>query len=128
MTLYGHHVLPDPWAALVLALGVYRIVRLIGWDDFPPIARIRAWATGEHEMVVGSFNDRLGVTQTQPSATIAYQRPMLAHFLHCPFCQGWWVSLAVFVAWSLVPAWTLIALAPFALSAAVGLIARNLDP
>jgi hypothetical protein len=75
----------------------------------------------------------LGLPGKQPSSEVAnvrpaYDRPVLAHLVHCPFCLGWWVSLAAWLAWLQWPSGTLLALSPFALSAAVGLIAKNLDP
>jgi hypothetical protein len=80
----------------------------------------------------GRAAERLNVTQPaleeQPTVTVVYGRPQIAHWLACPFCQGFWVSLAVYLAWVFEPRWTLYAVAPFAISAAVGLIARNLDP
>jgi Protein of unknown function (DUF1360) len=56
-----------------------------------------------------------------------YERPTLRHFIECPFCQGFWVCCAVYVLWVLVPTETLYVAFPFALSGAVGLIAKNLD-
>lgn len=108
-----------PWAFVVLALGLFRIVRLIGWDDLPPIARLRARITRE----------RVHTNSTDSRELIyTYGRPTLAHFLACAYCQGWWVCLVGYVAWRVEPGWTLAALAPFALSAAVGIVARRLDP
>lgn len=112
-------MIPDPWVALVLALGAFRVARLIGWDDLPPIAKLRARLTGE-------------VIRYMPTASTepvyAWGRPLLAHFLACPYCQGFWVSVAVYGSWLVSERVTLYALAPFALSAAVGIIARRLDP
>jgi hypothetical protein len=147
-------VIPSPWVGLALALAAYRLTRLGGWDDFPPIAKTRAWILGERWVAEDTpadiesldLSDRAlaligeGMTQIapslpgkQPSSEVgyvrpAYDRPTLAHLFHCPFCLGWWVSLLTYGAWLLDPTWTLYAAAPFALSGVVGLIARNLDP
>lgn len=100
-----------PWPiwfqVAVLILGSFRLTRLVGWDDLPPVARARAWLLG-----------------ARPNGT--YRRPLLAHFVHCPFCVGFWIGLAVIVSWWL---WTpvVIILAPFALNTIVGLTAKNLD-
>lgn len=150
--------IPDPWPALVLALGAYRLTRLGGWDDWPPILRVRQWVIGERwvrDLPIGQSSDspfttaqieeigtgRLVATADveevlpgkQPPSEVsdvrpAYDRPTLAHLVHCPFCLGWWVSLATYAAWNVSAGWTLWLIAPFALSGAVGLIARNLDP
>lgn len=121
-------MIPHPWTALVLVAGAYRIVRLIGWDDFPLAVRARAWLVGAELHKAGSTNSRLGLTSEHTENVWVFKRPLLEHFLGCPFCQGFWVSCAVYVAWLDQPRWTLYGLAPFALSGAVGLIAKNLDP
>ena len=110
-------MIPSPWISIVLTLAAYRVVRLIGWDDFPPIERTRAWATGQYW------------TKKQGDEVLEwrYQRPTLAHFLHCAFCQGFWVSVLTYLAWLWLPTQTLYAAAPLALSGAVGLISKNLD-
>jgi hypothetical protein len=153
--------LPSPWVGLVLGLAAYRLTRLGGWDDWPPIAKLRAWLLGERwlptlpwsdpghdvmadmrdavlreqlvEMATEEFADRLNLPGKTPDSEVddvrpAYDRPLLAHLVHCPFCLGWWVSLAVYVWWVATPAWGLYAVAPFALSGFVGLVAKNLDP
>lgn len=106
------HGVPQPWEVILLTLAAFRLTRLIGWDDLPPIARTRDWLTGA---------DLAGDVWT-------YKRPLLAHWLHCAYCLGAWASAAVWAAWLVDARWTLIVLTPFALSAAVGLIARKLDP
>jgi hypothetical protein len=120
-------VIPSPWVAAVLALAAYRIVRLIGWDDLPPIERARDWAVGAKLVTTGSQAQVDGLTSDPPELAWTYARPVLNHFLHCAFCQGFWVSVAVYVAWIEEPYWTVTVLAAFALSGAVGLVAKNLD-
>jgi hypothetical protein len=167
-------VIPHPWPALVLVLAAYRWTRLGGWDDWPPIYRVRAWIIGETwvpvwidevrallaagqtleaqkelllrtpavdteaealaRMGVGGEPVEPSLPGKQPSSEAdavrpAYSRPTLAHLVHCPFCLGWWVSLATYVLWLALPdPWMMALAAPFALSGAVGLIAKNLDP
>lgn len=112
-------MIPAPWVALVLLLGAFRLTRLAGWDDLPPIARLRARLTGQ----------AVRYTPTESRGAIfSYRRPLLAHFLECPYCVGFWISAAVYAAWWITPWWTVTVLAPFALSAAVGIVARQLDP
>lgn len=121
-------MIPPPWVGVVLALAVYRLCRLAGWDDFPPVAKVRAWVVGEEIVNRGSTNARLGVTDEPVLYGTTFRRPTLEHFLHCPFCLGFWLSVAAYLGWRFEPHWSLTLLAPFALSAAVGLVARNLDP
>lgn len=120
-------MIPQPWIAIVMMLGVYRVVRLVGWDEFPWVAKIRAWATGE----TSHYNP----TENRDHAVVRHKHPTLHHFLNCPFCQGFWWSLGTYVCWVLVGApgaidaesWMFYGLAPFALSGAVGLLTKNLD-
>lgn len=150
-------MIPSPWVGLVLGLAAYRLTRLGGWDDWPPIYRLRAWIIGERWIpdlpwgnpghdVMGdiveaverarehgiNLPDSPELPGKQPSSEAegvrpAYDRPLLAHLFHCPFCLGWWISLAVYLWWVLTPAWGLYPVAPFALAGFVGLVAKNLD-
>lgn len=112
-------MIPSPWIGVVLALATFRLVRFIGWDDLPWLVRARAKLTGENERNMGEnlYGDRK-----------SYTRPVLTKFIHCPWCVGFWVGILVYVAWLEQPKWTLYVLAVFALNAAVGLVAKNLDP
>lgn len=122
-------MLPSPWIALVLALAVFRLCRLAGWDDFPPVVRARAWAVGAELSQPQSANQAMRLTnEPTPEAEWRYRRPLLAHLIACAYCLGFWISFFAYGAWLLTPRWTLYALAPWALSAAVGIIARTLDP
>lgn len=112
-------VIPSPWQFALLALGAFRLVRLVGWDDLPPIARVRARLVGEHRYTNSTASNE---------QIVRYKHPTLAHFLHCPWCQGFWICLAVYAVWLAAPKWTIVALVAFALSSTVGVIARNLDP
>jgi hypothetical protein len=113
-------LIPSAWVGIVLALAAFRLTRLAGWDDFPPILAARAWATGANQRRQGR-----AVYADDPTY---YRRPLLTKFLHCAWCVGFWVSVAVYVAWVFAPTEALYGAAPFAISAAVGLIAKNLDP
>lgn len=115
-------MIPSPWISLVLALAAFRVTRLIGWDDLPPIVAARRWALGE------SVEVRSRPAGQDDVYVYVYERPLLAHFVHCPFCVGFWISLATYLLWLFEPTGTLYGAAPFALSAAVGLLAKNLDP
>lgn len=76
--------------------------------------------------------DRPEMPGKQPSSPIegvrpAYRRPTLAHLVHCPFCLGWWVTLACWASFEAFPHGSLVALSPFALAGAVGLVGKDLD-
>ncbi len=106
-------MIPSPWVAVILTLGTFRLLRLLAWDEFPPIVRVRDRILGAHEQVT---NDDPGC-----------YHPLLADLWTCPFCLGFWLSLAVYLLWLWQPTRTLYCAAPFALSGAVGLIAKNWD-
>lgn len=120
-------LIPSAWVAVVLALGCYRLSRLVGWDDFPPVQAARDWVTGRHVTTTGSGNQQMGLTGGIEEV-VRYRRPLLEDFLHCAFCAGFWICLLAYGAWLLEPRWTLYALFPFALNGASALIAKNLDP
>lgn len=125
-------MIPSPWIAVVLALAAYRWTRLAGWDDFPPIYKLRAWAIGETWIPKFPPAPDPDLPGKQPSSEVpmlrpAYSRPLLAHLVHCPFCVGWWISLATYSAWLLWPHATMYVAAPFALSGVVGLVSKNWD-
>lgn len=142
--------IPDWWQAILLVLAAYRLTRLGGWDAFPLAAKLRArligqdWTTEDDGSDLPSlFDDEIAVVPIateplvtlpgkQPSSPIqfvrpSYRRPTLAHLVHCPFCLGWWVTLACWGSFQVWPHGALVALTPFALAGAVGLIGKDLD-
>lgn len=112
----------------MLALGIFRLCRIIGWDDFPPLVRARAWVVGARQTTRGSTNTRMGITNEPIVKEVEYARPVLAHFLSCAYCTGFWISLAAYGAWRAWPRATLTGAFVLALSGAVGIIATRLDP
>lgn len=121
-------MIPGPWVALVLVLATFRICRLAGWDHFPPLLAARRWATGEYVVSSGSTNARLRVTNEEVEYEVRHRRPTLYAGLSCAYCSSVWFGAAVYLAWRLEPSWTLTGAAVLAASAAVGLVARWLDP
>lgn len=95
------NVIPEWWAALVMALAVFRVYRLIAEDDI--FDRPRDWAL-----------DKLKEERLEK----------LDALITCPWCLGWWLSLFTWLAWLVTPGWTTGLCFPWALSAAVALIAK----
>jgi hypothetical protein len=95
----------------LLILASHRVTRLIGWDTLT--ARWRARLTG--------YSDT-GERNRYP-----HNRKTLGEFIHCPWCLGFWVSLAWYLAWQEWPQGTLDVAIPFAISSAVGLVVHNGD-
>lgn len=100
-------------AFALLALGSFRLTRLVGWDTITAPARRRLL----HIDDAGK--------QTRPS--VASWRWSAAGFVHCAWCVGFWISAAAYVAFELWPDATLIVMTPLAISAVVGVVAKNLD-
>jgi hypothetical protein len=105
---------PSPWIALILVAASYRIWRLLADDII--LDRPRNWVV------------RLPRGWEEGDPIPASYRIELANFITCPWCFGFWITLAVWVIWQIEPHWTTILLVPFALSAAVGITRINLDP
>ena len=130
----AHGSLPPPWAAIVLTLATFRLLRLIGWDTFPPIAELRGWILGEDWSETDKHAEREGFQKWELRSKVRSdghpkgERWMLADLVGCPFCLGLYLSVAVYVLWLWQPTVVMYGSAPFALSAAIGLIAKNLDP
>lgn len=99
---------PDAWQFVLLALASFRIWVLLSEDDV--LDRPRRWLL------------RLGDWEKGPVPE-GYRRG-LGDFIQCPWCFGFWISLAVYVGWLIDPKWTLYICAPLAVSAALGLIER----
>lgn len=121
-------MIPSPWVAVVLALAAFRCTRLIGYEDFPPVLRLRRWVVGAKTATAGSTNARMRVTNEPVEETTVYRWPTLSKLLWCAYCLGFHVSVAIYLLWIWFPTATMYGAFPLALSAAVGLIARNLDP
>lgn len=116
-----------PWHGLLLALAIYRLLRFLAWDTFPPVAHLRAWVLGEQIVTTGSPSAMMGITADAPEQHYRYRRPLLAEMVHCPFCFGLWLSIGAYLAWLKWPEPMMYAAMPLALSAVVGLVSKNWD-
>lgn len=121
-------MIPTWWQAVVLGLGLFRTLRLVGWDTFPPLEIARAWLLGEHLVTRGTVAQRMGLTGEEPDVEVRYRRAWLAELVHCPFCLGLWLAGLEYALWLEWPRPTLYGAFPLALSGAAGLVAKNLDP
>lgn len=100
---------PNWYELALLALAAFRVFRLIAEDDI--LDRPRSWAL------------RYGDWREGQALPVGY-RAKWAEFLTCPWCAGFWISLAWWGAWQLWPHGTTVATVPFVISAAVGLVAK----
>lgn len=117
-------MIPSPWVAAVLALASFRVFRLVAWDDLPVIVRLRRRLTGASVRRTGSLAALHGMSNDRVDEDIVFKRPVLAKFIECPWCCGFWIGVVVYVAWAVEPKWTLYVTAPLALNVVVALLAR----
>ena len=92
---------PNWWQFALLALAAWRIFELIAEDEI--LNRPRRYVTAK---LPGKLED----------------------FITCPFCAGFWIAVAWWVAWQIWPHGTLVVAVPFALSAGVVAAAKVLTP
>lgn len=123
---------PDWFGVVVLALAVFRIVRLVGWDTIT--AGARGWATlpdrrydDWHAAISSELEAGRDPFSGADAAPFSRWRWRAAELVRCPWCAGWWLSGGVWAAWSVAPRATLWLAAWPALSALVGLTAKHLD-
>jgi len=98
------------------------------WFEFVilSLASFRLWRIIGADVVFDRLRDRLTRRDRFEEDETLYRRAF-DEWLHCAWCLGFWVAVAVFLAWLIWPVPTLWACLPFALSAVVGLIASNWD-
>ena len=89
-------LVPSWWGLALLGLAAYRTWRLLAEDSILDKPRLRLYQRSRKESFV--------------------------NFVGCPWCFGFWISLAWWGAWQLWPHDTLVAAGVMALSAVVGII------
>jgi hypothetical protein len=105
--------IPSLWEFALLALAAFRVWRLIAEDtifDGP-----RHWLVG------------LGYRWADGDPLPKRYREHWGIFLQCAWCAGFWISLLWWVAWLVWPHATVVLAVPWAISAVVALVAKNLD-
>lgn len=102
-------MIPSPYEFALLALAAFRVFRLLGYDTILDRPRERFVRRAKHE-IPGQYRKELDI------------------FFHCPWCLGAWLTLGWWGLWLAWPHATVVAAVPWALSAVVGLVTKNLDP
>jgi hypothetical protein len=112
---------------IILAIGAYSITRLIVTDDFPLFRNIRNWIKDrfppDDYVMEKRPPERIPSDHWRRASNGVYiveKGHWIGELISCPWCAGWWVSLAVWVSFILTPSWTIAILVPFALRAMVG--------
>jgi hypothetical protein len=119
------------WAAFVLLwMGAYSITRLVVTDDFYVFSKPREWIKknfppeGE---VVSSVPKHRKPTQFKRLPNnkdyVILEGHWLGELISCPWCSGFWISLALWTAFLFMPTVVLIGIAPLAMRAFVGFFA-----
>lgn len=118
---------PTAWEFVLLALAAYRVYRLIARDtitdplrdvvSYPDATAVTLDRQGVHVEMAGG----------PPPAEGSPLRVYVATLIRCPWCVGFYVSLAVWILWECWPHAIIVGSVPFAIAGAVGLIAKNLD-
>lgn len=121
----------SPLWLIVNALAAYRLTRLWLADMLPPLPRIR---DAVERAALDHWGPYRRTFEPRPSdhepteddgrvLRIYGGTPPLAYLVTCAWCSGYWISLAVFLAASLIPTavWAFLAV-PLAFSAVVGLL------
>jgi hypothetical protein len=106
--------IPGWWEFTLLGLAAFRTWRLVAEDDITETPR--RWFL------------RLPRTWKEGQAVPKRYREKWALFLVCPWCAGFWISLAWWGVWQAWEHGTLVVATPFAISSVVGLVRGNLDP
>lgn len=94
-------MIPDAFESALLALAAFRVWRLLGDDA-----------------VLDRPRDRLLSRDDTGAWT---------YFLTCPWCSGFWITAAWWLAWLAWPYEVIVVAVPFALSAVVGYLGTIID-
>lgn len=105
---------PSPWIAVLLVAASYRLWRLLAEDTI--LERPRRWLV------------RLPQEWKDGEAIPDEYKEKWALFITCPWCAGFWISLALWGIWQIENHWTEVFMVPLAISAAVGITRVKLDP
>lgn len=125
------------WVAVILVIaGTVRLSRLVAKDEITASLRARITGLGdaEHHDVAEAVN-RVIAEGEDPWAPDAFSPPLpvgparyrLGTLLRCPWCNSFWIGIAVVALWKAWPDATLTLMLALAASEAAGLIAVWLD-
>ena len=103
----------DPWQFVVVVLAAFRVVRFVVFDKL----------VGAHLESRSKFSRRLDTwAYDQNGQDRSFVRGKVGDLLTCPWCIGFWISLAVWAAFWWGPEWVQYATYAWAVAGAVALI------
>lgn len=117
---------PGPWEFVLLALAAYRVFRLVAKDSITEPIRAAASYPDDEAVTLGYDDEGLVVIGMEEESKPL--RVYVATLLRCPWCMGFYVSVAAWGAWLADSRVALFVAAPLAISGAVGLVSKTLDP
>jgi hypothetical protein len=106
---------PNAIELVILVLAAYRLFRFASVDGIT--ATLREWVTGYRDP-----------REEDPARKTRRRPEWLADLVACPWCAGWWVSLALTLAWWAWPTAAICFALPWAVSGAAALVMARLDP
>lgn len=123
--------LPVPgWLALVLlSLAAFRVYRLVARDTITEPVREAVTYPDDATVELGEKPSEVtihkgGVVVLGPDEQPKTWRVYLSTLIRCPWCAGFYVSVAWWAAWWAWPRPTLFLAAPWAISAVVAMLAK----
>lgn len=111
------------WPFFILILGVYSLTRLITKDSIIDKWRDNFYVKFPHEGFQSKRKPQRGKNQII-SGGVYYvtEGTKLGELVHCPWCMGFWVSIALFAAFVAWPIGTTFFLVPFGIRVIPGMI------
>lgn len=104
------HNIPNWWEVILLSLAAWRTFRLIAEDDI--LDRPRRWVL------------RLTPDWEDGDEPNDEYRFTWGEFITCPYCAGFWISLAWWGTWLLFPHAALLVAAPLAINTVLIYLAK----
>lgn len=115
---------PIVFSLIVLAMACYSVTRLIVTDDFPLFEKPREWLKLRFPPSGTTWKkrppERVQSRALSSGIWAVDQGHWIGDLISCPWCAGWWVSLAATILFFITPTWTIALCIPFALRAFVG--------
>lgn len=119
---------PDAWTFVLLALAAFRVYRLIARDTITEPIRAKLTYPDGEAVALDDEPCAFGLWLRGADGQRKSWRVYASTLIRCPWCAGFYVSVAWWGAWALDPRLTAFLAAPWALSAAVALASKQLDP
>jgi uncharacterized protein DUF1360 len=117
---------PNWWETTLLSLAAFRVYRLIARDTITEPVRVVLTYRDDESVALADDPADLNLEipygeAEQPKTWRVY----LSTLIRCPWCMGFYVSVAWWAAWWAWPYASLFVAAPWAISAIVALLAKT---